>query len=104
MKTKLLGILLISVGYAIDRVFFLIDSILRYVVPALLLGIGAYFIVGMVIDPKKVNITAVSSIVATLLGLGSLGFTWASALSREDPEFKIIMDVSKKLMLSGLAL
>lgn len=98
------ALLLLIPGIVYDFVFLALQKILRYLIPLAFLCIFLFLLLMVWLDMDQDTSATSNTVTVMLVTLSALGFTWASAIDRADPDYPPLMYISKQLMHSALSL
>jgi hypothetical protein len=99
-----IGLAAIVPGMLYDFAFLTLQKALRYVIPLAFLGIFLFLLFMVWLDMDQDTSATSNTVTVMLVTLSALGFTWASAIDRADPDYPPLMIISKQLMHSALLL
>lgn len=102
--SRLLAMLLLVPGVAYDFVYLALQRVMRFLIPLAFLCIFAFLLFMVWLDMDRDTSTLSNTVTIMLVTLSALGFTWASAIDRADPDYPPLMAISKELMHSALSL
>ncbi len=91
-------------GVLYDFTFLALQRTLRYVIPLAFMGIFLFLLFMVWLDMDQDTSATSNTVTVMLVTLSALGFTWASAIDRSDPDYPPLMVLSKQLMHSALLL
>ena len=99
-----LALLFLIPGMVYDFALVALQKILRYLIPLAFLCIFLFLLLMVWLDMSKDTSQTSNTVTVMLVTLSALGFTWASAIDRADPDYPPLMYISKRLMHSALSL
>ncbi len=102
--SKAKGLLLLIPAVSYDLLYLVLRMVLQYLAPAVSMLIAAALLFGVWLNLERDSSASSNTVTAMLVTLSALGFTWASAIDRENRNYPAIMAMSKQLMHSGIAL
>lgn len=103
-ENEFIGKLLILPGLLYDASYLLLRFLIFYTAPMAFLAIIVFMLFGVWLHIGKDTTAVSNAIIAMLVGLSALGFSWAEAESPEGRDYLWLMAASKQLMHSTISL
>jgi hypothetical protein len=100
IERRIVGKLLAVPALLIDFIHLLVRPFFMYIAPIafIIIGLLLYFVLFLDLDRETSNTS--NAVTAMLVALSGLGFGWASAIGKDDPDFEMVMQLSKRFMHS----
>jgi hypothetical protein len=100
IENRIVGRILAIPVLVFDFLHLLIRPFFLYIAPIAFVTIGLLLYVVMFLDLGKDTSDTSNAVTAMLVALSALGFGWGSAIGKEDPDFEMVLQVSKRFLHS----
>jgi hypothetical protein len=100
IENRIAGKILAVPVLLIDFIHLLIRPFFLYVAPIAFIVIGLLLYIVLFLDLGKETSGTSNAVTAMLVALSALGFGWGSAIGKDDPDFGMVMQISKRFMHS----
>jgi hypothetical protein len=96
IENRIVGKILAIPVLLLDIIHLLIRPFFLYIAPLAFIIIGLLLYIVMFLDLGKETSDTSNAVTAMLVALSALGFGWAGAIGKDDPDFEMVMQLSKR--------